>query len=217
MFMPRKLFSHVTCWVFDLDHTLYPPSASLFGQIEDLMTGYIQKYMDIQRAEADALRHRYWQDHGTTLRGMIDRHGMEPGAFLDHVHKVDLSMLTPDPQLADHITALPGRRVVFTNSPEGYAHDVLAARGLTGVFDAVYGTETTQYHAKPARRAFDHVIEVEEITPQSAAMFEDDPRNLVVPHDLGMRTVHVADQAEQAPHIHHHTDDLTGFLGALLA
>ena len=48
-------------------------------------------------------------------------------------------------------------------------------------------------------------------------MFEDDTRNLVVPHDLGMRTVHVAPEPLPAPHIHHHTDDLADFLQRLLA
>jgi putative hydrolase of the HAD superfamily len=46
-------------------------------------------------------------------------------------------------------------------------------------------------------------------------MFEDDARNLVVPHDLGMRTVHVAPQAQPAAHVHHHTADLSGFLAGL--
>jgi putative hydrolase of the HAD superfamily len=47
-------------------------------------------------------------------------------------------------------------------------------------------------------------------------MFEDDPRNLAAPHAMGMRTVHVAPDALVADHIHHHTDDLTGFLSKLL-
>ncbi|MBT25883.1 MAG: HAD family hydrolase, partial [Rhodobacteraceae bacterium] len=48
-----------------------------------------------------------------------------------------------------------------------------------------------------------------------AAMFEDDPRNLAVPHAMGMRTVHVAPDPHPADHIHHHTDDLTAFLSRL--
>jgi putative hydrolase of the HAD superfamily len=46
-------------------------------------------------------------------------------------------------------------------------------------------------------------------------MFEDDPRNLAAPHAMGMRTVHVAAVPEPAPHIHHHTDNLAGFLARL--
>ena len=47
-------------------------------------------------------------------------------------------------------------------------------------------------------------------------MFEDDARNLAVPHALGMRTVHVAPAPEPADHIHHHTGDLAAFLARLV-
>jgi len=47
-------------------------------------------------------------------------------------------------------------------------------------------------------------------------MFEDDPRNLAVPHASGMRTVHVAPEPVAAPHVEHHTDDLAGFLARLV-
>jgi putative hydrolase of the HAD superfamily len=47
-------------------------------------------------------------------------------------------------------------------------------------------------------------------------MFEDDPRNLAAPYEMGMRTVHVAPTRAEALHIHHHTDDLTGFLARLV-
>ena len=46
-------------------------------------------------------------------------------------------------------------------------------------------------------------------------MFEDDCRNLKVPHSLGMRTVHVAPTSSPAPHIMHHTDDISAFLAKL--
>ena len=54
------------------------------------------------------------------------------------------------------------------------------------------------------------------VTPQKAAMFEDEARNLAAPHGMGMRTVHVAPEPERADYIHHHTDDLAGFLARLL-
>ena len=46
--------------------------------------------------------------------------------------------------------------------------------------------------------------------------FEDDIRNLAEPFAMGMRTVHVAPTANPQPHIHHHTDDLTGFLSQIV-
>jgi putative hydrolase of the HAD superfamily len=131
------------------------------------------------------------------------------------VHDISFEALQPDPDLASHIAALPGRRIVYTNGCAPYAEKVLAARGLTGLFDAVYGVEHADFLPKPEAGAFARVFERDGLDPSRAAMFEDDARNLAVPHALGMRTVHVAETADVAEHIHHHTDDLTWFLGLL--
>ena len=57
--MPKLHFQHVTDWVFDLDHTLYPPENRLFDQIETKMTDYIVALLGTDPASANALRNRY--------------------------------------------------------------------------------------------------------------------------------------------------------------
>ncbi len=52
--------SHVETWIFDLDNTLYHPSARLFDQINARMTGFIMRELGIPRAAADELRRTYW-------------------------------------------------------------------------------------------------------------------------------------------------------------
>lgn len=214
--MVADLFSHVSHWVFDLDNTLYPPRVRLFDQIEVRMTNWVMDELGVDRAEADRLRQKYWREHGTTLAGLMREHGVDPGPYLHDVHDISFDALEPDPDLASHITNLPGRKIVYTNGSAPYAEQVLAARGLSGLFDAVYGVEHADFHPKPYRAAFDAVFARDGVKPDVAAMFEDDPRNLAVPHELGMKTVHVAPTPEPADHIHHHTDDLTAFLERLV-
>ncbi|MBF9059763.1 pyrimidine 5'-nucleotidase [Rhodobacterales bacterium HKCCSP123] len=214
--MSRDRFSHVETWVFDLDNTLYPPEMALFDQINVRMTDWVMRVLGVDRAEADALRHRYWRDHGTTLAGLMRHHGIDPGPYLEEVHQIDFTVLTPDAGLAAAIAALPGRRIVYTNGTAPYARRVIAQRGLDGLFDAVYGVEHAGLIPKPERDAFEAVFALDGLAPERAAMFEDDPRNLRVPHAMGMRTVHVAPEAEAAEFIEHHTDDLAGFLEALV-
>lgn len=214
--MTREHFDHVTTWVFDLDNTLYHPSARLFDQIELRMTDWMMRTLKIDRASADTLRGTYWRDHGTTLAGLMRHHGVDPGPYLDEVHDIDFSVLTADAALAGSIAALPGRRIIFTNGSAPYAENVLQARGLSGLFDAVYGVEHAGFHPKPDRAAFDTVFAADGLDPARAAMFEDDPRNLVVPHGLGMKTVLVADTPTQADHIQFHAPDLTAFLSRLI-
>ncbi len=213
--MPRQNFTHVDTWVFDLDNTLYHPSARLFDQIEVKMTNWVQDVLGVERERANHLRHHYWQTYGTTLAGLMAEHDVDPDPYLHAVHEIDLSHLNKDPDLAAEITGLPGRKIVYTNGSKPYAQRVLAARGLSDLFDAVYGVEHAAYRPKPDRAAFEAIFAQDGVTPTQAAMFEDDPRNLKAPHAMGMRTVHVADDAQPADHIHHHTDDLTGFLKRL--
>ena len=205
-------FHHVTTWVFDLDNTLYPPRYRLFDQIEVRMTAWVMDALKIGRTEANRLRQLYWDRYGTTLAGLMREHGVDPGPYLTAVHDIDFSVLPADPALAAAIARLPGRRVVYTNACAPYAHRVLAARGLNGLFDAVYGIEHAGFLPKPERAAFEVIFAADGLNPATAAMFEDDTRNLRAPHAMGMRTVHVADQPTPALHIHHHTADLAPFL-----
>lgn len=210
--MVAHSFDHVRHWVFDLDNTLYPPEARLFDQIETRMTAYVMETLGVERTEANRLRRVYWAEYGTTLAGLMELHDIDPAPYLTHVHEIDLSHLTPDPALRERIAELPGRRIVYTNGSAPYAERVLEARGLSGVFDAVYGVEHAGFRPKPERAAFENIFARDGTEADKAAMFEDDPRNLAAPHAMGMRTVHVAPEAHEAGHIHHHTDDLSAFL-----
>ncbi len=214
--MVKPAFAHVTQWVFDLDNTLYPPHMRLFDQIEVLMTDYVVDALGVDRAEADRLRSHYWQQYGTTLAGLMAEHDLDPEPYLHAVHQVDLSRMEPDARLAESIRALPGRRIVYTNACAPYAEQVLASRGLDGLFDAIYGVEHAGYRPKPERAAFEAIFAQDGIQADKAAMFEDEPRNLTAPHQMGMRTIHVAPEPHDADHIHHHTDDLSGFLARLI-
>jgi putative hydrolase of the HAD superfamily len=213
--MLRQRFSHVTTWVFDLDNTLYPPSAALFEQIEQRMTRWVMDALGVDHAEADRLRDLYWREYGTTLAGLMQVHGIDPGPYLQEVHDISFAPLRPDPDLAARIGDLPGRCIIFTNATIPYAERVIEARGLSGLFDGIYGVEEAGYHPKPNLEAFEAVFARDGLDPLVAAMFEDDPRNLEVPHTKGMQTVHVAPTASPADHIHHHTADLSDFLAQI--
>lgn len=213
--MPAEYFSDVRAWVFDLDNTLYPPEMRLFDQIEGRMVSYVMDTLGVTQTKANHLRHSYWSQYGTTLAGLMHYHDIDPVPYMQHVHDIDFSVLRPDELLRDHIAALPGRRIIYTNGSADYALRVSEARGLSGLFDAIYGVEHAGYRPKPEQNAFEQIFALDGLDPARAAMFEDDPRNLAAPFAMGMRTVHVAPEPHDAPHIQHHTDDLTAFLSQL--
>ncbi|MGB0926188.1 MAG: pyrimidine 5'-nucleotidase [Pikeienuella sp.] len=212
--MPHYKFHDVHTWVFDLDNTLYPASVRLFDQIEVKMTDYVSRTLGVDAAEADRLRGLYWRTYGTTLAGLMQCHALDPEPYLDAVHDIDLSHLRHDAVLIEAIAALPGRKIVYTNGSRQHADNVLAARGLTGLFDARYGVEDASYRPKPEQAAFEQVFALDGLTAQGAAMVEDDLRNLAAPAAMGMRTLWVTEN--DAPHdADAATDDLTHFLTAV--
>lgn len=228
MKMPRG-FNEVEYWVFDLDNTLYPPRFDLFGQIDTRMAEFIGNYLKVDEAEARRVQKEFYVDHGTTLAGLMAVHQMEPAAFLDYVHTIDVSVVPPDPALGEAIAALPGRKVIFTNGSVTHAENVARRLGILHVFDGLYDIETTEFTPKPHSLAYERFLKASGIEPTRAAMFEDLPRNLEVPHALGMTTVWVRPQGDVGPeryhklsheggdgdHVHHVADDLTAFLKAL--
>lgn len=209
--MPHAQFRDVHAWVFDLDNTLYPPSARLFDQIEVKMTDFVMASVGVDRAEADRLRSEYWRDYGTTLNGLMQVHGIDPDPYLYDVHDIDLSGLDKAPDLAAAITALPGRKIVYTNGSRGHADGVLAARGLSDVFDARFGIEDAEFTPKPQKKAFETVFAAAGIAAEGGAMVEDDLRNLAAPRVMGMRTLWVT-EAPHDPAVDATTDDLATFL-----
>ena len=211
--MPKSQFQHVTDWVFDLDHTLYPPENRLFDQIETKMNDYIVNLLGIDTASADALRNRYWTTYGTTLAGLMKEHGIDPLPFLWEVHQIDFSAIAPNPELGAAIDALPGRKIVYTNGTILYANEVLNALKIRYAFNAIYGVESAGYRPKPQRHAFETVFGRDQTKTNSGAMFEDDVRNLAVPKQLGMRTVLVSRSDESsAAHVDFVTANLSAFL-----
>jgi putative hydrolase of the HAD superfamily len=218
-------FTHVEAWVFDLDNTLYPAHCNLFAEIDRRMGEFIARELKLPLAEAQALRETYYYEHGTTLAGLVQVHGVSPDSFLDYVHDIDLSVVSPCPRLAAALDALPGRKFIFTNGSRRHAEAVVGRLGLDGRLHDIFDIHALGYvHPKPSREAYERFIRGSGIAPRRAAMFDDLPHNLLPANALGMTTVLVAcgttDPEHQAmaqwttlpDHIHHRTEALAPFL-----
>lgn len=207
---------HVETWLFDLDNTLYPLESEFMALIEVKMTDFMERETGLPREEARALQKRYFQEHGTTLAGLMANHGVEPKRFLDEVHDVSMDRLVPDAALRQAITRLPGRRLIFTNGSLGHAERVLAHLNLHDLFDDLFAIETAEYLPKPALATFDKITKLHAVRPPQAAFFEDSEKNLVPAARLGMTTVLVGPHAaaSTSEHVHFRTNDLAGFLSS---
>lgn len=225
-------FQVIDCWIFDLDNTLYPPHADLWPKVDQKITQYISHLLGVDGLSARAIQKYYYAQHGTTLNGLMIEHGIDPHAFLRFVHDIDRSNLDADARLGEAIARLPGRKLVFTNGSRFHALETMKALGIDHLFEDVFDIVSAEFTPKPARRPYDLFLAAHGVTPARAAMFEDIPKNLVVPHEIGMATVLVVPGArgsnkdEWDKHIDHAsgtigpaydaiTDDLPDFLDRL--
>jgi putative hydrolase of the HAD superfamily len=215
-------FEHVEVWVFDLDDTLYPPSCGLFDQIDRRMGAFIGNLLGVDAEEARRVQKELFREHGTTLRGLMDRHGIDPAPFLDFVHGVDASVLERDAELDRALGLLPGRKLIFTNGTIRHAENVVERLGIGHHFEGVFDIEAAGYRPKPEPAVYRRLVDRHGIEPTIAALFEDSARNLPPAAALGFTTVWVRPDdmvAQAAPRpsgIHHETDDLVMFLKGLV-
>ncbi|WP_269930933.1 pyrimidine 5'-nucleotidase [Aminobacter sp. HY435] len=182
-------FDHVTDWVFDLDNTLYPHHTNLFSQIDVKMTGYVADLLTLSREDARKLQKQLYLEYGTTLNGLMQRHGIDPDEFLEYVHDIDYSWLVPDPVLGAAIHQLPGRKFIFTNGNRGHAERTARQLGILDHFDDIFDIVAAGLTPKPSRQPYETFTALHKVTGANAVMFEDLARNLAVPKSLGMTTV----------------------------
>lgn len=218
-------FSDISHWIFDLDNTLYPRRCDLFAQIDVKMTSFVSELLDLPRDEARKKQKQYYRDHGTTLQGLMANHGVDPHDFLDVVHDIDYSPVAENSDLKCALDALPGQKLIFTNGDVPHAERTIKALGIKDCFSGIFDIVAADFNPKPAREPYEKFVSSFGVKPEKAVMFEDLPRNLLVPKEMGMQTVLVvdheynakADEAWEAEgkddrHIDHVADELHSFL-----
>jgi putative hydrolase of the HAD superfamily len=185
--------------LFDLDETLYPTRTGVMDHFRGLMLEYIRTHLRLSAEEAEALRRRYFQAYGTTMRGLQLNHEIDPDDFLAFVHDIPLEeYLLPNPELDAALARLPQRKVVFTNASREHAERVLALLGIGRHFERIVDVRDVGYESKPQPGAYRRICELLQVEPSECAIVEDNARNLVPAKAMGMATVLV--QADGVGH-----------------
>jgi len=223
-------FDHIETWVFDLDNTLYPHHLNLWQQVDERIRDYIARLLNLSRDEAFRLQKDYYKRYGTTLRGLMLEHGMQPDDFLDFVHEIDHSPLEPNPKLGAAIETLRGRKLILTNGTRKHADAVMQRLAIHEHFDDVFDIVAAELEPKPSPQTYERFLARHGVDPGKTAMFEDLARNLATPHAFGMTTVLVIPEGTRevlredwelegrdADHVDHVTDDLVAFLQKIRA
>ena len=223
-------FDQVETWVFDLDNTLYPHHLNLWQQVDARIRSFIANFLGVAEDEAFRIQKDYYQRYGTSMRGLMVEHGLEPDKFLEVVHQIDHSPVEPNPALGAALEKLPGRKLILTNGTRKHAEAVMQRLTVHDHFEDVFDIVAAELEPKPSPATYDRFLKTHGVDAERSAMFEDLARNLAVPHALGMTTVLVvpAETREvvregwelagrDAPHVDYVTDDIVGFLERIVA
>jgi pyrimidine 5''-nucleotidase len=224
---PPHALADLDTWVFDLDNTLYPASSSLFPQIDVRMRQFIAERLRLSLDDAFALQKRYYREFGTTLRGLMTMHAIEPEAFLAYVHDIDHTVLDVAPALDTALGRLSGRKLIFTNGSERHAVSVMERLGIARHFDGIFDIQAACFIPKPQPECYRAMLDRFGFEARGAAMVEDIHRNLGPAHALGMTTVWVKQpnhpdfkvvqqDEDDLSHVDHVTDDLVAWLGNIV-
>ena len=215
-----KLKEKINTWIFDLDNTLYSADSGIFQQVHKLMGEFIAKNLNMELSEAKKLQSKYYKQHGTTLRGMMDNHGVDPDYFLEEVHRLDYSIVGPNEKLNNELKSLKGRKIIYTNANKQHVVDVLQKINLSNFFDEVFDIKMANYIPKPEIKPYQQIIDLFNIDSKSSAMFDDIAKNLVPAKKVGFTPVWVDagyenfsdDIKASKEHLDYQTRDLSLFL-----
>ena len=214
------LKNKINTWIFDLDNTLYSADSGIFQQVHTLMSKFVSTHLNIDIKKATELQRKYYRQHGTTLRGLMDNHNVDPDHFLSEVHQLDYSIVGPNFKLNRELKKLKGRKIIYTNANRQHANDILIRLELTNVFDEIFDIKTANYIPKPEASPYEQIISEFNIDPITTIMFDDIAKNLVPAKNVGFASVWIDvgyenfsdDIAKSKKYLDYETKDLSLFL-----
>ena len=207
-------------WIFDLDNTLYSAESGIFQQVHVLMGEYVSKKLKLDINKAKEIQKKYFIKHGTTLRGLMDNHNVDPDDFLKEVHKLDYSIVGPNIKLNRELAKLNGKKIIYTNANLEHANNILSRLNLKNMFDEIFDIKMANYIPKPEIQPYKEIIDKYTLEPSQTAMFDDIAKNLVPAKKLGFTSIwinigeeNISDNIESSKnYLDFKTNDLTLFL-----
>lgn len=180
--------------LFDLDNTLYTEESGIFDLIDQRMNEWLISRLQVPPEQVNHFRHDYFMKYGTTLRGLMLHHNVNPHDFLEYVHDVPVrEFLSADQELRDTLILIQTRKVIFTNSDRKHANRILDALGILDLFEKIFDIEAMQFIPKPNPEAYQLVLQYLNASPEQCLLIDDMERNLAPARRLGMKTILIGD------------------------
>lgn len=127
----------------------------IFRIINNDMTQTISEMFNISLENASNMRNLYWKMYGSTLRGLIINHQVNPDEFLKKTHRLEKILKIRAPQyLEKTLTNIKSDKIILTNAPRHYANFVLKKLNIKHYFKKIICIEDNHYLPKPNLNVF---------------------------------------------------------------
>ncbi|KNA22854.1 hypothetical protein SOVF_030060 [Spinacia oleracea] len=172
------------CLLFDLDDTLYPLSSGIASHCSKNIQEYMIHQLGIEESKVPDMCYVLYKYYGTTMAGL---RAIGYNFDYDHYHrlvhgKLPYDFLKPDPVLRNLLLSLPIRKMIFTNSDERHAAEVLRRLGLEDCFERIICFETLNPSEKgkvavsgDEENAPDEIFDIMEYQPSSGVTLPPTP------------------------------------------
>ncbi len=176
--------------IFDLDNTLYTKESGLLDQVDQQIDQYIGLKLKIPATKIPGLRREYWKKYGTTLGGMVACHQIDPDEYINYTYNVKVTdFLKPDPLLAQVLSGLKMKKVVFSNSPLNYVEEVLNVLQIRDFFEKVYDIRFCDYLGKPNLSSYYKVLVDLKAEGRECLFIDDTPVNILGGEAAGIDSI----------------------------
>ena len=144
--------------------------------------------LHISASEMQPMRKKFFDEYGTTLRGLQANFNFDVADFLAFVHDVPLTdYIQPDPLLKTVLQSLPARKFIFTNADVNHARRVLRVLQVESFFEDIIDVTALSPYCKPMPPAFKIAMERAGVSdPSQCAMIDDLPHTTRAAREQGM-------------------------------
>lgn len=183
----RNSIQHV---LFDLDETMYPTETGIMDLIGHRINEYMSLRLGIAPEDVARMRRGYYEQYGTTGRGLYLHHDIDVGDYFEFVHDLPVEdVLQPDARLDQMLEGLEAEKIIFTNATAAHAWRVLRALQVDRHFERIVDIKAVGYVPKPDVRAYRQALELLQVRGEECLLVDDRLRNLRPGCELGMTTV----------------------------
>lgn len=188
--------------LMDVDHTLYPRSSGVEGEMVKLINKFVGNYLGVTPEEAAKMRaERPKGVYASTLDwlqrkyGFTDIYGyfraIHPTRFWEHFPK--------NSELIIMLDKLTVPCSIYTNSWANHALNVMDYLEITPFFKKIYDLPFCHFIGKPDPRSFRYVLDDLKLEPSEVLLADDAPETIIAYTKIGGKGVLVDENLKPRP------------------